>query len=91
MFFVNNSGVNSGLSNAVTTNAASVEDWYDNQTLGLQNSIVFWKSLLPNLPTNVYVQDRNGRNDAINIAIVDDTGTVTGIQGNILEKFSWNF
>ena len=88
LFFVNNSGVNSGLSTAVTTNAASVEDWYDNQTLGLQNSIVYWKSLAPKPRTNTFVQDRNGRNDAINIAIVDDTGTVTGIQGNILEKFN---
>ena len=88
LFFVNNSGVNSGLSTAVTTNATSVSDWYDNQTLGLQNSIVYWKSLAPKPRTNTFVQDRNGRNDAINIAIVDDTGSVTGIQGNILEKFN---
>jgi len=88
LFFVNNSGVNAGLSTINTINSGQVLDWYDQQTLGLQNTTVYWKSVAPKPATNPYVEDRNGRNDGFHIAIVDDTGTVTGIQGNILEKFT---
>ena len=92
VFFVNSSGINTGAPNAANT-AASAEivtavDWYDQQTLGLTNSTVFWKSLAPRPTTNKYVSDRGGKNDGIHVAIVDDIGTITGIQGNIIEKFT---
>ena len=61
-------------------------DWYDQQTLGLTNSTVYWKSIARRPVTSSYASDRNSYNDGINIAVVDDTGNVTGIQGNILEK-----
>jgi hypothetical protein len=61
-------------------------DWYDEQTLNLTNTTVFWKSIAPKPTTNQYVDERNGKNDALHVVIVDDTGTVSGIQGNILEK-----
>ena len=80
--FVNNSGINTGTS----ANASAVSDWYDNQTLGLTNSTVFWKSIAPRPVTNNYSTTRDGRNDALHVVVVDDTGTITGIQGNILEK-----
>ncbi len=64
----------------------SVEDWYDQQTLGLTNSVIYWKSIAPKPSTNGYVLNRSGRNDALHIAVVDDNGTITGIKGNILEK-----
>ena len=74
----------------VTTVAAadvtSAVDWYDQQTLGLTNSTVYWKSIAPKPTTNLYVSDRQGKNDAIHIVVVDDKGGVSGIQGNILEK-----
>ena len=92
VFFVNSSGINTGAPNAVNT-AVSAEivtavDWYDQQTLGLENSTVFWKSLAPRPTTNKYASDRGGKNDGIHVAVVDDLGTITGIQGNILEKFT---
>ena len=92
VFFVNSSGINTGAPNAANT-AVSAEivtavDWYDQQTLGLENSTVFWKSLAPRPTTNKYVSDRGGKNDGIHVAVVDDLGTITGIQGNILEKFT---
>ena len=92
VFFVNSSGINTGAPNASNT-AVSAEivtavDWYDQQTLGLENSTVFWKSLAPRPTTNKYVSDRGGKNDGIHVAVVDDVGTITGIQGNILEKFT---
>ena len=79
--FVNNSGINTG-----SATAGQVLDWYDQQTLGLTNSIIYWKSIAPKPRTNAYSAARNGKNDAMHIAIVDDNGTVTGIQGNLLEK-----
>jgi len=81
--FVNNSGINTGTSQSATT----AVDWYDQQTLGLTNSTIFWKSIAPRPLTGNYVSQRNGKNDGIHVVVVDDTGSVTGIQGNILEKF----
>ena len=85
--FVNNSGINTGGGEAThhTIAAATAVDWYDQQTLGLTNSTVFWRNLAPRPVDNFYSTERNGTNDAIHIAIVDDTGDVTGVQGNILE------
>jgi hypothetical protein len=66
--------------------ASTVVDWYDQQQLGLTNSTVYWKSIARRPSTNVYCENRDAKNDGINIVVVDDTGAVTGIQGNILEK-----
>ena len=66
--------------------ATAAVDWYDQQTLGLTNSTVYWSTLAPKPGTSIYVDDRQGHNDQLHIAVVDDTGDVTGIKGNILEK-----
>jgi hypothetical protein len=76
----------SGLGSTTLSGADAILDWYDQQTLGLTNSTIYWSSLAPKPTTNQYVAERKGRNDAIHIAIVDDTGSVTGIQGNLVEK-----
>jgi hypothetical protein len=86
LYFVNNAGINTGLSASAGAAAGQVLDWYDQQTLGLTNSVIFWKSIAPKPATNAYSAARNGKNDAMHIAIVDDNGSVTGIQGNLLEK-----
>ncbi len=78
---VNNSGINTGF-----VTASSVLDWYDQQTLGLTNSTIYWKSIAPKPVTTQYASSRNCKNDALNIVVVDDNGSITGIQGNILEK-----
>ena len=75
-----------GLATGDTHTASSAVDWYDQQTLGLTNSTVYWKEIAPKPTTNSYVSDRNGKNDALHVCVVDDLGSVTGIQGNILEK-----
>jgi len=69
-----------------TISVDTVLDWYDQQTLDLTNSTIFWKSIAPKPVTNNYSLQRHGKNDSIHVAIVDDTGSVTGIQGNLLEK-----
>ena len=82
VYVINNSGVKVGSVAAANT----VVDWYDQQTLGLTNSTVYWKSIAGKPKTNKYSLDRNGKNDGIHVVIVDDLGDVTGIQGQILEK-----
>jgi hypothetical protein len=82
--FVNSAGINTGTSQTPVTQV----DWYDQQTLGLTNSTVFWRSIAPRPTTSNYSSSRNGSNDGIHVTIVDDTGAVTGIQGNILEKWT---
>ena len=90
IFPVNNAGINTGkgtdAAKSFTPVALSVKDWYDQQTLGLNNQTIFWKSIAPKPATNVFVSDRQGYNDAIHIVVADDTGSVTGIRGNLLEK-----
>jgi hypothetical protein len=64
----------------------SARDWYNEQTLGLENSVVFWKSIADKPITSSYALERNGSGDGLHIVVVDDTGNVSGISGNILEK-----
>jgi hypothetical protein len=85
--FINNSGVHTiGNGNFSTNTPETVVDWYDQQTLGLTNATIYWKELAPKPVTNVFASDRQGKNDGIHIAVVDDNGSVTGIKGNLLEK-----
>ena len=85
--FVNNSGINTGTSASSPITPSTVVDWYGQQTLGLTNSTIYWKSIAPKPVTNQYSLDRAGKNDALNIAVVDDRGTITGNSGTIIEKF----
>jgi hypothetical protein len=63
-------------------------DWYNEQTLGLSNSTVYWRNIAPRPRTSEYASQRNGRNDELHVVVVDDTGEVTGTAGNILEKYT---
>jgi hypothetical protein len=84
--FTDDSGSPIGTAVTLSASASSVKDWYDQQTLGLTNSTVYWRSIAPKPGTSQYVADRNGKSDEIHIVVVDDTGEITGIQGNLLEK-----
>ena len=64
----------------------SVTDWYDQQTLGLSNSTVYWKNIADKPGTSEYARERSGKNDQMHIIVVDDKGSVTGVAGQILEK-----
>ena len=82
--FINSSAVGVATISLVGGNYA--KDWYDEQTLGLTNSTVYWKSISPRPLTSQWAEDRSSKNDGIHVVVVDDLGDVTGIQGNILEK-----
>lgn len=66
---------------------STVSDWYDNQTLGLQNATVYWKNIAPKPGTSQFAAERSSKYDEIHFVVVDDRGLVTGISGNVLEKF----
>jgi hypothetical protein len=84
---INNTGVavTAGIS-TINTGTNPILDWYDQQTLQLTNTAIYWNSIAPKPGTSQYAVNRNGKSDEIHVVIVDDTGTVTGIQGNLLEK-----
>ena len=82
--FINSSGVGIATISLVGGNYA--KDWYDEQTLGLTNSTVYWKSISPRPDTSNWAADRSSKNDGLHVVVVDDLGDVTGIQGNVLEK-----
>jgi len=87
VYFVNNSGINTGAFGAgAGTSPATAVDWYDQQTLGLTNTTIYWKSIAPKPVSNVYTTNRNGEGDALHVVVVDDLGTLTGTQGSLLEK-----
>ena len=71
---------------STTANVSQVLDWYDQQTIGLTNQTIFWRSIAPKPVTTQYALERDSLNDGINIAIFDDTGSITGIRGNLIEK-----
>jgi hypothetical protein len=72
----------------LTGNSTVSLDWYDQQTLGLSNSTVFWKSIAPKPGTSQYAIERSGKNDEIHVVVVDENGSITGTSGNILEKYT---
>ena len=88
---VNSAGINTdaGSGKLGYTNvgvAQSVKDWYNQQTLGLDNTVIYWSQVASKPLTNQFSVDRSGQNDAMHVVVVDDDGTVTGIRGSILEK-----
>tara|TARA_B100001287_G_scaffold90612_1_gene75923 strand:- start:2627 stop:4828 length:2202 start_codon:yes stop_codon:yes gene_type:complete len=86
----NNAGIQTGKeASPESFTAVTAVDWYEQQQLGLTNSTLFWKTIAPKPVDTNYVASRKGRNDALHVAIVDDEGKVTGIQGNILERFTF--
>ena len=86
IFFVDETGSNTGTLGSTGTVPTDLMDWYDQQTLGLTNSRIYWKTIAPKPISSNFVLERNGKNDEMHVAVVDDLGLVTGIQGNILEK-----
>jgi len=84
---INSAGVaiTAGVS-TINTGTNPIRDWYDQQVLQLSNTAIYWNSIAPKPGTSQYAVNRNGKSDEIHVVIVDDLGTVSGIQGNLLEK-----
>ena len=80
-------GINTVGGNAATINTIRPVDWYDNQKLDLVNADIFWRQLASKPTTNQWVANREGKDDAVHVVVVDDNGEVTGTQGAILERY----
>jgi hypothetical protein len=76
----------SQVASATELSVSSILDWYNQQTIDLNGSSIFWRSIAEKPTTTDYVLQRNGKNDGIHIVVIDDAGTVSGIKGNLLEK-----
>ena len=70
----------------VGASAVAVKDWYDQQTLALENTTIFWSSIAPKPGTSKFSRDRSGFSDELHVVVYDDSGAVSGIQANILER-----
>jgi hypothetical protein len=64
----------------------TVQDWYDQQVIRLQNTTIYWRSIAPKPVTTQWARERNARNDTIHVAVIDDLGNVSGVKGNLIEK-----
>ena len=76
-----------GITTSTFTSGIGRKDWYDEQTLGIKNATIYWKSLAPRPSTSQYAAERSGKNDQIHVVVVDDSGSITGTSSNVLEKF----
>ena len=84
LIFTNSSGITTGY----TIPAASAVDWYDQQTIGTNNPI-YWNTIAGKPVDSNYSATRNGAGDSIHVVVIDDDGSISGIQGNILEKHTF--
>ena len=79
----------SAAADGVTFTSSTNKDWYNEQTLGLTNSDVYWKSIAEKPGTSAFAAERSSKNDEIHVVVVDESGSVSGIAGNVLEKFTY--
>jgi hypothetical protein len=78
----------SGGAEISTYTSYTLSDWYNSQTVDLGNSTAFWKNLAERPGTSQYVQSSGGKNDEVNVIVIDTEGKVNGNAGEILEKFT---
>ena len=73
-----------------TYTSVNPSDWYNSQTLGLtKGGDISWKTIAEKPGTSEYAASRGGKNDEMHVVVVDEDGSATGIQGNIVEKFTY--
>lgn len=79
---------NSSAVGVATTTPTSAVDWYQQQTIPLTSSTIYWNNIAPRPTTSSYASARGSRFDQLNVAIFDDTGSITGNSGTTLEKWT---
>ena len=77
--------VGNGNDVAFSTTSSQIVDWYDQQTLPI-NSKLYWKSFAPKPVGSSFAKSRGTYNDTVHVLVIDDTGLVTGVVGNVVEK-----
>lgn len=86
-----------GLTVGAGATITAVSDWYNSSSnLAIPNITKGDGTVIPGTPwsgiakrpgTSPFVNDRNGRNDELNIVVYDADGRVSGVPGTILEKY----
>jgi len=69
-----------------STSYTSQQDWFDQQTISLTGSTVYWNTLADRPSTSSYATGRDSRFDEIHVVVIDDNGSISGNAGTILEK-----
>jgi uncharacterized protein YaiE (UPF0345 family) len=69
-----------------STSYTSQQDWFDQQTISLTNSTVYWNTLADRPGTSQFAAGRDSRFDEIHVVVIDDNGSVSGNAGTVLEK-----
>ncbi len=80
---------NNGTPKVDVQSYTNIVDWYSQQTLGLDNTTVYWSSIAQKPGTSEYASQRNSSNDEIHVVVADDTGDISGTSGQILERFTF--
>ena len=83
---VTGGGVNNSIDLGTVT-ASQTSDWFENQSISLKNDeTLSWDQLANKPQTSSFVGSRGGRFDEFHVVVIDDTGSITGNAGTILEK-----
>ena len=69
-----------------STTYTTQKDWFDQQTISLTGSTVYWNTLADRPGTSSYAEARSSRFDEVHVVVYDDAGKITGNSGTILEK-----
>ena len=69
-----------------STSYTSQSDWFDQQTISLTGSTVYWNTLADRPGTSAYAGARDSRFDEVHVVVYDDNGSITGNAGTLLEK-----
>jgi hypothetical protein len=77
----NNTGVG-----VATTAFSSSPDWFDAQTITLNNGTIAWNTLAPRPGTSRFAASRGSRFDELHVVVIDGKGDVSGNAGTVLEK-----
>jgi len=69
-----------------STSYTAQSDWFDQQTISLTGSTVYWNTLVDRPGTSAYASARDSRFDEVHVVVYDDSGSITGNAGTLLEK-----
>ena len=68
------------------TSPTANADWFDQQSIALTNTSINWNNIAERPGTSSFAAARNSRFDEVHVVVIDDTGTISGNTGTILEK-----
>jgi hypothetical protein len=72
---IHTSGVSSPFS---TTTYTAIQDWFDQQTIGLTtSSSINWNNIGPKPGTSAYCAERGSRFDELHVVVIDSLGSIT--------------